>query len=274
MTFSMVNVANSIREEVHLVRTELSNLVNSQPEAGAHSDSLSVEFSGQAYHIQSLGDFSHEELQHIKEHLCMKMEIQEKRHLERLYLVHAALCSQSSTGSPFDQDNSDSGSNTMSDIWEEEVEGEEEEEEEEEGEEEEEEESEEEEEEEEGEDEEEEEEEEKPDLTTMTQQYFRNEHGLDRAYLNNFKIPIWPQTEEVTDRQKGSVRNNVQSLVAYVQDYRFTGKSVARIFHGIASPRFSYLWGYENSRFWKTHLDISFDNLCEIAKEKLSSLRN
>ena len=269
MTFSMIKVANSIGKELHLVRSELSNLMKNQTETGAQgANSVSVEFSGQAYHIQSLGDLSREDLQHIREYLCMKMETQEKRQLERLYLIHAILCSQSPT-SPFDQDDSDGGSNTMSDIeeeeeGEEEMEGEmveEEEEGEEEGEEEEEEEV-----------EAEEEEDEKPNLKIMADHYFRTKHGLDRAYLSSLSIPVWPQTETVTDEKKRRVSNDVQSLVASVQDYNLTGKSVARIFHGIASPRFDHLWGY-NERLWRRYLNISFENLCKIANKKLSSLR-
>lgn len=230
MTFSVMKVANSLGQEYHYVRSQLSNLANSDQETG-----ISVEFSGLAYHIQSLGDFSRKEREYIKEHLYKKMEMHEKRQLERLYIVHAGLCSQSET-SPFDQDNSDSRIDAMTD--------------------------------------EEEEKEERPNLEKMTQQYF-SDTGLDRAYLKNFKIPIWPQTEKVTDRQKRSVRNDVQSLVAKVRNYNFTGKSVARIFHGIASPRFDYLWGYnDDGRFWKIYYNISFDIVCEIAEEKLSSLRN
>ena len=235
MTFSVMKIAKSIGQELHFVRSELSNLVNSQPETGAWSaNQVSVEFSRQAYYIQSLGDFSRIELKHIKEHLYEKMEMQEKRQLEKLYIVHAVLCSQSPT-SPL----GDCEGDAMTDD---------------------------------GEEEEEEEEEEIPNLRTMTQQYF-SDKGLDRACLeNNFKIPIWPQTETVTRQQKRSVSNDVQSLVAVVPDYKFTGKRASRIFHGIASPRFGHLWGYENCRFWKIHLDISFDNLCKIADEKLSSM--
>ena len=232
MTFSMIKVANSTGQELHIVRSQLSNLVKSDQEIGTRNENtVSVEFSGQAYHIRSLGDFSHEELDHIKKYLCDKMEVQEKRQLERLYLVHAALCSESPT-SPFDQENSDSESDTMTDN---------------------------------------EEDGEKPDLRTMTKQYFSNK-GLDRAYFNSVGIPVWPLTENVTSQQTRSVANNVQSLVAFVWDYKFTGKSVARIFHGIASPRFSHLWGYVNDRFWRRHLDISFDNLCKIINEKLSQI--
>lgn len=237
ITFSMVKVANSIRKEFHLVRSELSNLVNHQPSGAQSANPVSVEFSGQAYHIHTLGNFSREDLRYIKEHLCVKMETQEKRQLEKLYLVHAALCSQSST-SPFDKDDNDGGGNTM--LYTEE---------------------------------EEEEEEDKPHLGIMTRQYFRTERGLDRAHLEtDFKIPIWPQTEKVTRQQEKSVSNDVQSLVASVRDYKFTGKSASRIFHGIASPRFGHLWGFKNCRFWRKHLRISFDNLCKIANEKLSSM--
>ena len=227
----MMKIAKSIGEEFHSVRSELSNLANSQPETGVWSiDRVSVEFSGRAYYIQSLGDFSRKEYEHIKEHLYGRMEMQEKRQLEKLYIIHAVLCSQSLT-SPFESD-SDAMTESSDDD----------------------------------------DDEERPDLRTMAQQYF-SEQGLNRACLEtDFKIPIWPETEKVTGRQKRVVSNDVQSLVAYVPDYNFTGKSASRIFHGIASPRFSHLWGFNNGQFWKIHLDINFDNLCKIANEKLRSM--
>ena len=232
MTFSVAMVANSIGQKFDFVHSQLSSLENSEQEIGVCSaNKVSVQFSGQAYLIQSLGGFSRKEHEHIMEYLYERMEIQEKRQLERLYLIHAALCSQSKI-SPFDQDNSDSEIDAMTDEGEKE----------------------------------------KPDIETMIQQYF-SEDSLNRAYLSDFKIPVWPLNEKTTSLEKRRVSNDIQSLVASIKDYNFTGKSVARIFHGIASPHFNHLWGYKyGSRFWRRHLDISFDNLCKIANEKLSSI--
>ena len=222
IVLSMSEVAKSCGLELQKVRSELRKF--------ADHEQASVHFSGQAYHVLSLGNFSPEQLEYMEKHLCKKMETQEKRQLERLYLVHAALCSESPT-SPFDDTNSDGGSDAMTSD---------------------------------------EEEEENPDLRTMIQQYF-SEESLDRAYFK--KIPIWPQAETTTAKQEACIRDDVQSLVRSMRDYKFTGKSVARIFHGIASPRFDHLWGYDfnnpNRVFWRKYLYISFDNLCSIANEEL-----
>ena len=219
----MSKVAESCGQDLQIVRSKLSSVVN--------HEQASVQISGQAYHVLSLGNFSPEGLKY----LCEKMKTQEKRQLERLYLVHAALCTCSeSLISPFDDDHSDyaCGSDAMTSD---------------------------------------EDKEETPDLRTMIQQYF-SEESLDRAYFDNLDIPVWPKAETTTAKQKGRIRRDVQSLIHSEPDYKFTGKSVARVFHGIASPHFTHLWGWKNLRFWRKHLDISFDNLCSIANEELTEL--
>lgn len=223
MKFSVVEVANSIQQELHTVHTELSCLQNPD---------LNIEFTDPVFHIRSPGDLSTEELNKICDYLCEKMKEQEQRQLEKLYLMHAVLQSESQRQSIlFDQE--DSVVNSDSDIiFSDESE-----------------------------------EEEIPSLRTMTQQYFSNE-GLDQVYLERHNIPVLPMVEKITPERKRRVENDVKLLVASEHQHKFTGRTVARIFHGILSPRFSALWGCKNE-YWRRYLDINFDCLCEIATKKL-----
>ena len=103
-----------------------------------------------------------------------------------------------------------------------------------------------------------------PDLKTMTEQYFSNE-GLERSYLEKYKIPVLPLIEEVTPEQKTRVTNSVRSFMRAHSKEKFTGRSIARIFHGIQSPRYPAIsWGYKN-KYWRLHIAVDFNTVYEIA---------
>jgi ATP-dependent DNA helicase Q4 len=105
-----------------------------------------------------------------------------------------------------------------------------------------------------------------PSLKAMTEKYFSNE-GLERSYLEKYKIPVLPLIEEVTPEQKNRVKNSVRSFIQANRKEKFTGRSIARIFHGIQSPCYpARTWGHK-SMYWRSYIAVNFDTLCEIATE-------
>jgi len=65
---------------------------------------------------------------------------------------------------------------------------------------------------------------------------------------------------------------DIRSLVCMYRDTSFTGRAVARIFHGIASPCFpAQVWG--RCRFWRAHLHSSFNLICKVATKEILQLR-
>ena len=233
MKFSMVKVANSFQQELHTVRSELSHL-DLGTDIDEDENTVSVKFTDPVFHIRSPGDLSPEELNEICSYLCRKMKEHEQRQLEKLYLMHAVLCSESQRQS--NQENSVDDDEIMSSSDGEDIE----------------------------------EVEEIPSLRTVTQQYFSNE-GLDRAYLEKNNIPVLPIVEKISSQRKKKIENDILSLVASQRQHKFTGRTVARIFHGIQSPCFTALWGYKNT-YWRSHLEIDFNTLCEIGTKKLKDL--
>ena len=70
-----------------------------------------------------------------------------------------------------------------------------------------------------------------------------------------------------------SVRADIRSFVCQHTDHVWTGRAVARILHGIASPNFpAPQWG-KVYRYWRKHLDVDFHFLVKIATEEILSLR-
>lgn len=71
---------------------------------------------------------------------------------------------------------------------------------------------------------------------------------------------------------EAQVACDVRNLIVSYRDNNFTGRAVARIFHGIQSPNYpAYIWG--KCRFWRTHISFDFNALCQIATREILALR-
>ncbi|XP_072013917.1 ATP-dependent DNA helicase Q4-like [Amphiura filiformis] len=108
-------------------------------------------------------------------------------------------------------------------------------------------------------------------LKELLREYFRAEN----AGLNNHGDVAWftPDTRQKPEAQEGQVRADVRQFVGLHTDRTFTGRAVARIFHGIASPCYpAQVWGRDR-RFWRRHLDYDFSKLVKIATEEVLRMR-
>ena len=217
--FSVVKVADHMEQEVRSVCSQLYQLLGE--DQGVCKKIESIEFSDNAFHIQTRGDFTTEDRYSVCEYLCEKMKEQEERQLEKLHLIHAALCSQS-PNSPFDRKNCDASTNDHAAV--------------------------------------------QSNLRGMTKQYFSDE-GLERTYLEKHKIPVLPLIEEITHEEERRVRNSIRLFMKAYSKQKFTGRSIARIFHGIQSPCYpAIVWGHKN-QYWRLYNAVNFNTLCEIATE-------
>lgn len=70
---------------------------------------------------------------------------------------------------------------------------------------------------------------------------------------------------------EGQIISDVRNLVGMYRDNNFTGRAVARIFHGIQSPNYpAVIWG--RCKFWRAHLNSDFNKVCQIATAELLKL--
>lgn len=80
-----------------------------------------------------------------------------------------------------------------------------------------------------------------------------------------------PLMEEAAVNEEKIV-NDVRALVFMYRDNTFSGRSVARIFHGIQSPNYpAVIWG--RCKFWRAHIDTDFHSICRIATKEILKLR-
>ena len=109
-------------------------------------------------------------------------------------------------------------------------------------------------------------------LKTFIANYFSEpdgrtpEESAGALGASNAAPPMTPEAEE-------RVRGDVRSFVSTHQDQVWTGRAVARIFHGIPSPNYpAQVWGRVR-RYWRVHLSVDFNLLVRMASEEVLKLR-
>ncbi|XP_050590348.1 ATP-dependent DNA helicase Q4 isoform X3 [Bombus affinis] len=79
-------------------------------------------------------------------------------------------------------------------------------------------------------------------------------------------------TQQNVMENEAQVACDVRNLIVSYRDNNFTGRAVARIFHGIQSPNYpAYIWN--KCRFWRAHISFDFNALCQIATREILALR-
>nr|XP_032818567.1 ATP-dependent DNA helicase Q4 [Petromyzon marinus]XP_032818568.1 ATP-dependent DNA helicase Q4 [Petromyzon marinus] len=72
---------------------------------------------------------------------------------------------------------------------------------------------------------------------------------------------------------KEQVSRDIITFLCLHHDRNFSARAIARIFHGIGSPAYpAKVWGRDR-RFWRSHLDVDFYFVMEVAKREILRLR-
>ncbi|KAG8233228.1 hypothetical protein J437_LFUL012433 [Ladona fulva] len=95
-----------------------------------------------------------------------------------------------------------------------------------------------------------------------------------KGFVNEYfakGVKVEPRSPVPLENEE-QVRADIKSLICSYREQTFTGRSVARILHGIASPCFpAHIWG--KTRFWRLHLLSDFKSLSKVATEEILKLR-
>ena len=256
MTFSVVKVASSMGWDSQVLRSELLALQHndhassSAPAApgqqgGARGwcsrtgTTVVVEMGGAAFHLVSPGDLTPDEREGVIRGLSDKVSEQEARDVEKLQLLHTVLESvatemHSTTPPPQEAGGADVNSHTPSAASE-------------------------------------------ARLREVIARYF-SVQGLRVDDLEELGITSTTTTtacsmRRVSPEEEELIGRDVASLVTRFSEQDFTGRAVARIFHGIASPRFPALVWAGQRAFWRKHLHVEFNALVRIATANILQLR-
>ena len=96
--------------------------------------------------------------------------------------------------------------------------------------------------------------------------YFNNKLNINEFTLNTQLEFEANQTEE---KDKQAIVNIKKFIYTYEKEAKLTGTVIARIFHGISTPRYpAEVWG-RNRNFWRSHLDIEFERLTKLCTQQL-----
>ncbi|KAM9644873.1 ATP-dependent DNA helicase Q4 isoform 5-T5 [Morphnus guianensis] len=72
---------------------------------------------------------------------------------------------------------------------------------------------------------------------------------------------------------ESQIRADIRHFLAIRQDEKFSGRAVARIFHGIGSPCFPAQVYGRDRRFWRRYLTFDFHQLARLATEEILASR-
>ncbi|XP_074753644.1 ATP-dependent DNA helicase Q4 [Athene noctua] len=107
-------------------------------------------------------------------------------------------------------------------------------------------------------------------LKALLSDYFEKEPTGEQAEeeeeeddLSDAKLQDW----------ESRIRADIRHFLAIRQDEKFSGRAVARIFHGIGSPCFPAQVYGRDRRFWRKYLPFDFHRLARLATEEILAAR-
>lgn len=103
-------------------------------------------------------------------------------------------------------------------------------------------------------------------LKTVIRNYFQNETFDDKEYNEIEK------SDAVESSSVDHITSDIFTIISRYPDNNFTGRAIARIFHGIQSPNYpAVIWG--RCKFWRAHQKADFKMLIKIATEIIVRMR-
>ncbi|XP_013112957.2 uncharacterized protein LOC106091083 [Stomoxys calcitrans] len=98
-------------------------------------------------------------------------------------------------------------------------------------------------------------------LKAIIRDYFRNDYPKD------LKLEI--EESKVSD---GDIESDVIALINMYPENNFTGRNVARLFHGISSPNYpAVMW--HRCKFWRAHSKTDFNRIVRLANGVIVKMR-
>ena len=100
-------------------------------------------------------------------------------------------------------------------------------------------------------------------LMELVSDYF--EDKLDCSTAAEMGITVLKLPSEIPAKLEAEISRDVRSLMSIHTERNFSGRTIARLFHGISSPCFpAEVWA-KQKQFWRRHLNVDFNMLCQIA---------
>ncbi|XP_017479708.1 PREDICTED: ATP-dependent DNA helicase Q4-like [Rhagoletis zephyria] len=96
--------------------------------------------------------------------------------------------------------------------------------------------------------------------------------GIIRDYFENDYPKELKLEADASDLSDADIENDVLSLINMYPDNNFSGRNIARIFHGISSPNYpAVIWG--RCKYWRAHSNVDFNRILKLANTLIVRLR-
>ncbi|XP_053099759.1 ATP-dependent DNA helicase Q4 isoform X2 [Hemicordylus capensis] len=108
-------------------------------------------------------------------------------------------------------------------------------------------------------------------LKALLMDYFEKDTTLDEAdptFLDEEKGAEDLQEVKLRDWEQ-QVRADIRHFLSIRQDEKFSGRAVARIFHGIGSPCYPAQVYGRDRRFWRKYIHLNFNKIMRLATEEI-----
>jgi ATP-dependent DNA helicase Q4 len=78
--------------------------------------------------------------------------------------------------------------------------------------------------------------------------------------------------EEANTTSDSEIASDIRQIIGMYPDNTFTGRALARLFHGISSPCYpAVIWG--RCKYWRAHMKVNFSRLVALGNSELVKMR-
>ncbi|EAA11913.5 AGAP005917-PA [Anopheles gambiae str. PEST] len=99
-------------------------------------------------------------------------------------------------------------------------------------------------------------------LKTIVREYFTTD-------ISKEQIEIVPEPDDTTDEQ---LINDIRTAICRYPENNFTGRAIARLFHGVQSPNYTALV-WSRSNFWRAYTKTDFNRIVRLANAEIVRMR-
>lgn len=77
---------------------------------------------------------------------------------------------------------------------------------------------------------------------------------------------------EVDDTRDEEIMSDIRQMISIYPDNTFSGRALARLFHGISSPCYpAVIWS--RCKYWRAHMNVHFNRLVPLGNSVLVKMR-
>jgi ATP-dependent DNA helicase Q4 len=98
-------------------------------------------------------------------------------------------------------------------------------------------------------------------LKTIIRSYFQSNLPMD--------VKLMDESNETPDSE---IVSDIRQMISMYPENTFSGRSLARLFHGISSPCYpAVIWG--RCKYWRAHMNVNFSRLVRVGNSELVKMR-